>query len=437
MLRDDDRALARMLADALDGGEPPTGELRAIVQVLEAAAAEARLDVPAEETEHALGTARTAPRPRRRMWPAAAIAVAAVVAAAALLLAGPFSSGPAADVQAQALAALGGPGSVLEVVERVTAGPAGGFAPSTRTGWIDPSRGRAAWVQRAADGVVVDRTVVEHGRVTRYDPATRTAVVAPSCAALATGCATAVDPVAVYRRALTRLAATETERVTFRGRPAYRFALPMQRLPDAARVAQVVTVDAHTLLPERIEWRVRPPGGRPRPAAVIDITRALVTPRAQAPQDAFGIAVPQGTAVTELRAQGRPLRLTGVRRLTLAQARAVRPAIDWLGPRFAGHPLGAIELLRYGAGTAVRLTYGPFLVWSYGSVIPPPLLGTVGVPVKQFPIGTRTVRLYEMVPGGIALETDRPGGTVAVTVAGRRAVPSFAAAGRLRPITTR
>src|SRR5690349_9314980 len=194
MRRDDDRATARMLADALDGGEPPTDELRAIVQVLEAAAAQARLDVPAQETEQALRAARPASRARRRIWPAAASAVAVVAAAAALLLAGPFGSGPTADVQAQALAALGGRGSVLEVVERITPGPAGGFAPSTRTGWIDPTRGRAVWEQRTANGVVVDRTLVERGRITRYDPATRTAVVAPSCAALATGCATAVDP---------------------------------------------------------------------------------------------------------------------------------------------------------------------------------------------------------------------------------------------------
>ena len=436
MRRDDDRALARMLADALDGEEPPTDELRAIVQVLEAAAAEARLDVPAQETEQALRAARPAPRARRRIWPAAAIAVAVVAAAAALLLAGPFGSGPAADVQAQALAALGGRGSVLEVVERIAPGPEGGFAPSTRTGWIDPTRGRAAWVQRAADGVVLDRTVVERGRITRYDPATHTALVAPSCVALATGCATAVDPIAVYRRALTRLAATETQPVTYRGRPAYRFTLPMQRLPDATRVAQVVTVDAHTLLPERIEWRVRRPGGRPRAAAVIDIRKALVTPRELAPQDAFGVVLPPGTAVTELQSPGRPVRLTGVRRLTLAQARALRPAVDWLGPRFAGHRLGAIELLRYGPGTAVRLRYGPLLIWNYGRVIPPPLLGTAGVPVKQFPAGSRTARLYQTAAAGIALEVDRPGGTVAVTATGAATVPPFGAVGRLRPITS-
>src|SRR5207248_246092 len=143
------------------------------------------------------------------------------------------------------------------------------------------------------------------------------AVVAPSCAAFATGCATAVDPIAVHRRALTRLAATETERVPFGGRPAYRFALPVQRLADTARVAQVVTVDAHTLLPERIEWRVRRPGGRAYAAAVIDVTKAVVTPRRLAPQNAFGVVLPPGTAVTELAAQGRPLRLTGRRRLSL------------------------------------------------------------------------------------------------------------------------
>ena len=437
MRRDDDRALARMLADALDGGEPPTDELRAIVQVLEAAAAEARLEVPAEETEQALRAARPEPRARRLIRPAAAVAVAVVSAAAALLLAGPFGSGPAADVQAQALAALGGRGDVLEVVERITPGPAGGFTPSTRTGWIDPTRGRAAWVQRAAGGVVVDRTVVEHGRVTRYDPATHTAVVAPSCAALATGCATAVDPIAVYRRALTRLAATETEAVTFRGRPAYRFALPIQRLADAARVAQVVTVDARTLLPERIEWRVRRRGRRPQAAAVIDITKALVTPRELAPQDAFGVVLPPGTAVTELRATGRPVAISGVRRLTLSQALGVRPAIDWLGPVFAHHRLGAIELVRFGNGTAVRLRYGPLVVWNYGAVIPPPLLGTAGIPVKQFPVGSRTARLYQTASGGIAIEVDRPGGTVAVTATGAAPVPSFDAVGRLRPITSR
>jgi hypothetical protein len=206
----------------------------------------------------------------------------------------------------------------------------------------------------------------------------------------------------------------------------------MQRLPDAARVAQVVTVDARTLLPERIEWRVRRPGGRPQAAAVIDIREVRVTARALAPQGAFSVILPPGTAVTELQARGRPVRLSGVRRLTVARARALRPAIDWLGPSFGGHRLDAIELLRYGDGSAVRLRYGPLLVWNYGSVIPPPLLGTFGAPVKQFPVGSRTGRLYQTVSGGIAFEIDRPGGTVAVTSSG--AGPPFTALAHLRPI---
>jgi len=435
MRRDDDRALARMLADVLDGGEPPSDELRAIVLVLEAAAAEARFDVAGEVTDAALATARPRPRARRRPWPAAALAAAVVVAAAAILLAGPFGSGPRADVQAQALAALGGPGTVLEVIERITPGPAGGFPASTRSAWIDPARNRAAWVQRTGSGVTIDETLVAGGRITRYDPATRSAVVARSCAALATGCASAVDPIALYRRALTRLAATEPQDVTFQGRPAYRFALPVQRLADAVRVAQVVTVDAGTLLPERIEWRVRRPGGRPQAEAFVNIREARVTPRELVPQDAFTVDLPPRTVVTELEAKGRPVRLRGVRRLTLAQARSLRPAIDWLGPRFGGHRLGPLELLRYGDGTAVRLRYGPLVVWNYGPVIPPPLLGTVGVAVKQFPVGSRTARLYETTARGIALELDRPGGTVAITAV--MSGPPFAAVTHLRPITGR
>lgn len=432
MRRDDERALARRLADALDGREPPSGELRAIVRVLEAAAAEARFEVSDEVTEGALRAARPRRQGRRRPWRAAVLAAAVVAAAAAIVLAGPFGSGPRGDVQAQALAALGGRGTVLRVVERIRPGPAGGFSASTRTGWIDPTRNRAAWVQRTRSGIVVDETLVEGGRITRYDPATSSAVVARSCAALATGCASAVDPIAVYRRALTRFAASETQTLTFHDRPAYRFALPVQRLPDAARIAQVVTVDAGTLLPERIEWRVRRPGGRRRAEAVIDIREARVTERGLAPPDAFGVVLPPHTVVTELQAGGRPVRLAGVRRLSLARARALRPAIEWLGPRFGGHRLGAIELLRYGDGTAVRLRYGPLAVWNYGQVVPPPLLGTVGVPVKQFPVGSRTARLYETAAAGIAIEVDRPGGTVAVTAAAEG--PPFAAVMRLRPV---
>ena len=121
-----------------------------------------------------------------------------------------------------------------------------------------------------------------------------------SCAALATGCATAVDPLTVYRQALERVAATAAAPVTFAGRTAYRFTLPVQALRDGVRIAQVVTVDARTLLPERIEWREQRPGGRSQTAAVIDIRDIGAVARDQAPLDAFALTLPRRTRVTQL-----------------------------------------------------------------------------------------------------------------------------------------
>jgi hypothetical protein len=351
MRRGDDVTLARALAEALDGRAEPTGELQAIVRVLEAAAADARFDVAAAETERALESARPQPRRVRRRWPIPIVvaAAAAIAIAVALVLVSPFGSSPAVDVQAHALSALGGPGSVLSVSERIVPGPAGGFAASTRTGWIDPARDRAAWTQRTAAGMVVDQTLVERGRITRYDPATHSAVVAAACTALATGCASAVDPVAVYRRALLRVSATSARPVTFRGRSAYRFTLPVTRLADATRVVQVVTVDARTLLPERIVWQA----GRGLTIAAIDIRSAMVTARDLAPSDAFLLPLPPGTAITQLTASGQPVRLLGTSRISIPRARGLRPAPDWLGSRAGRFPLGAITRLRYTGGDAV------------------------------------------------------------------------------------
>lgn len=438
MRRGDERMLARSLADALDGRAQPTGELEALVRVLEAAATEARFDVPQAETERALATARPGPVRRRRLLVPAAVATGVAVAlAAGLLLLSPSGSPTLVNVQARALAALGGPGSVLAVTERITPGPAGGFTPSTRTGWIDAARGEASWTQTAADGTVVDETLVERSRITRYDPATGTAVIAGSCAALATGCASAVDPLEVYRQALQRVAATAAAPVTFAGRPAYRFSLPVQELGDGVRIAQVVTVDARTLLPERIEWRERRAGGRVQTAAVIDIREAGTVARDQVPQDAFLLALPARTVVTQLAAPGRPVRLLSTRRLTLAEARALFPPLYWLGPHAEGHPLGAITLFRYNAGVAVLLRYGPLQVWDYGPVVPPPLVGNRLVPLKQIVIGARSARVYSTVGGQLALETDRPGGTAALIGPEFTKLFFFEAIGHLRPLPRR
>ena len=149
MRRDDDQVLARALADALDGRGRTTAEVESLVRVLEVAAAEARFDVPDDETERALAATRPGPvRRRRLLLPAAAVVALAVAIAAGLLLLSPSGSPTLVNVQARALAALGGRGSVLEVTERIVPGPAGGFTPSTRTGWIDAARGEARWTQR-------------------------------------------------------------------------------------------------------------------------------------------------------------------------------------------------------------------------------------------------------------------------------------------------
>jgi hypothetical protein len=238
----------------------------------------------------------------------------------------------------------------------------------------------------------------------------------------------------VYRQALQRVAATAAAPATFARRPAYRFSLPVQELGDGVRIAQVVTVDARTLLPERIEWRERRPGGRVQTAAVIDIRDAGAVARDQVPQDAFLLALPAKTAVTQLAAPGRPVRLLGTRRLTLSEARVLSPPLDWLGPRAAGHPLGAITLFRYNAGLAVRLRYGPLQVWDYGPVVPRPLVANRLVPLKQIVIGSGSARVYSTVGGQLALERDRPGGTAALIGPEFTKLFFFEAIGHLRPL---
>jgi hypothetical protein len=210
--------------------------------------------------------------------------------------------------------------------------------------------------------------------------------------------------------------------------------LPVQRLPDAVRIAQVVTVDARTLLPERIEWREQPVGGPARTAAVIDILHVRVVARGLEPGDAFTLALPPGTAITQLAAAGRPVRLLETRPLTRAEARAFRPRLDWLGPRYSGLTLDAITLYRYNAGVAVRMRYGPLILWNYGRVVPPQLLANLLVPVKQLPIGRHTARFYSTAGGAFAAELDRRGGTAVLIAPAFSKVSLFTAVGRLRPM---
>ena len=227
-------------------------------------------------------------------------------------------------------------------------------------------------------------TLVDHGRVTRYDPASGTAVVATSCAALASGCAEGVDPVAFYRRALAASGPLSSSARDTDGRRVFRVALPVQTLADSVRIVQVATIDAATYLPRRIEWRQVLAGGRERTFAEIvvrDIARANVSTE---PPSVFDLQLPPETAVTQVTAPGVPVRRLAERRLTVAEARALDPSPWWFGRAYRGRRLSEIALVRYTGGTAVRIRYGPTTIWTYGRVIPPPLLGAQ-VPRKDDP----------------------------------------------------
>jgi hypothetical protein len=415
MSRPDDREAARRLADVLDGAEPADADLATVARLLRDAAAAARFEVAGAEIEQALERARprSAPVPRSWLRVAAAGLVAAVVLAVAIVLVLPFTSAPVdVDVQARALAALGGRGQVLGVAEVIRPGPGESFPTSLRTGWIDVRGRRQRWTQSVA-GTVVAETLVDHGRVTRYDPVARTAVIATSCAALASGCAESVEPVAFYRRALAAAGPLRARAQTVDGHRVFRVTLPVQRLADAVRIVQVATIDAETYLPRRIEWREVGAGGHAHTFAVIDVSDVTRDDIGSLAPGLLDLELPPGTATIELAAPGVPVRRLGDRRLTPAQARALDQPPWWLGPSYRGHRLGEIALVRYTGGTAVRLQYGTTTVWTYGRVIPPPLLGA-RAPAKEIPVRGGVARFYATRGGVLIGERSIPSGTVAV-----------------------
>ena len=434
MPRVDERDAARRLAAVLDGADRGDADLATVARVLRDAAAAARLDVADDEVERALERARPpAGRVRRsRLRVAGAMLATAAVIAAVIVLALPFTSAPVTvDVQARALAALGQRGAVLSVVEVVRPGPGQSFPTSLRTGWIDTAGERQRWTQ-SVGGTVVAETLVDHGRVTRYDPASGTAVVATSCAALASGCAEGVDPVAFYRRALAASGPLPSSARDVDGRRVFRVVLPVQTLADRVRIVQVATIDAATYLPRRIEWRQVLAGGRERTFAEIvvrDIARADVSTE---PPSVLDLELPPGTAITQVAAPGVPVRRLGERRLTVAEARALDPSPWWFGRAYRGRRLSEIALVRYTGGTAVRIRYGSTTIWTYGRVIPPPLLGAQ-VPLKTIPLGGSIGRFYETRGGILVGERSIPSGTVAVESPGNDS--TYTALGRVRPVS--
>ena len=144
------------------------------------------------------------------------------------------------------------------------------------------------------------------------------------------------------------------------------------------------------------------------------------------------LELPPGTAVTQVAAPGVPVRLLGTRRLTVAEARALDPTPWWFGRTYRGRRLSEVTLVRYTGGTAVRIRYGRTTIWTYGRVIPPPLLGAQ-VPLKTIPLDGSTGRFYETRGGILVGERSIPAGTVAVESLGNAS--AYSALGAVKPMS--
>ena len=404
MRRREDRALAAQLDRVLDGRERAEGELATLASLLERAAAPARIEVPQDQVERALSAIRARLRkPVAFLRPVlAGVAIGAGALAAVLVLV--LTRGSALHVEEPALAALGGPSSVLRVVERVEPTRPGSFPVSVRVGWIDARGKRMRW-DDYVHGRRVAETLLEHGRVTRYLVTQGVVIVGTSCRAFASGCAELVDPIELYRRAL-QGGSAHTRRTTLGTRTVYVLSLPVQTLPDAVRIEQRVTIDTRTYLPLTIEWIEKRPGAAPRSFARIVVKRVLaVSPGAA--RSAFQVYAP-GVRVVQRVTPGRVLRKLSERTIALPEARRLRPPLFWIGPEYLGQPLTRIARIRWNAGTAYRVRYGVILtIWNYGRLVHPEIVASRYAPAKviALPDG-RIARFYQALDGRVVLELE-------------------------------
>jgi hypothetical protein len=428
-----ERELAARLARVLDGIEPGEGETATLALLLEHAAASARIPVPETEVEHALAGLRPPVAPRRRLslrlGLAAAGVAAAAVAAILLVVLSPFTSAPGLDVEAEAAGALGGTDTVLSIVLRVSPADRESFPPSGRIGWLDLAEGRARWTQTEG-GRPVAETLVEPGSFKRYLRGDSVLLEGSSCRAFASGCAELVDPIALYRDALMggEAEVTETE---YDGRAAYRVVLPVQELPDAARVELVAIVDRETYLPIRISWRDVPESGPPRPFAVIDVVRLQLVDRDEVPRGAFELDVPPEVPVIEREPPGS--NAGEARALTLEAAREIEPPLLWLGEEYNGKALDGIAQVDLGPAAAIRLSYADQLVvWNYTTVVPPEILARRGSPEKTITLEDGGVaHFYASDAGLLVMEVERPDRSVAIVAPELSKEDLFAALDRL------
>jgi hypothetical protein len=327
----------------------------------------------------------------------------ALALAGVLVVAGARASPAGNGVPAEAARALA---HTFYVVEEIRPAKPGLFGPTTSTGYLDAVHGRGHW-HVTSDQTAVSETVVEGVRVKRYDAAGNTLTIAGSCRAFASGCAEVLDPVDVYRRALAGASGTTEQagtdwKLTLRG---------------VADVEQVVTVDGTTYLPKLIEW-----SERGVPVSTVHIT--TIDARKTVDRDAFRLDPHPGARVRVLAATGAPVRVLSIR------ATKVPRGAYWLGPTYQGRAARGLDV-RTTAGSALRIDYGPILVWNYDDYLPPQVVAATTGFAKTFPLPQGGVaRSYFNSNGLVVADVEIGGRRVAVVSPGK--VDIFAAAKALR-----
>jgi hypothetical protein len=393
----DELGLALDLDRALSG-EDAGDEARELAALLVAAAMPARRPVTDDELESALRSVRP-PRHRRRLRPALGLALAAGVAAAAV--GAWLVQTPGTDVQAKAARALGGTFFVVEEVRSSL------FPPTDVAGYVDGRTGRAHLrISSPGGGLGAETVLHPNGSVERWLAASNTTTLAPNCAALPGGCAEALDPLDLYLRSVGR---ANVRRLA----DAYELTI------HADRVDQIVTVDPRTFFPRRIEWRQN--GRR------VSVTRFVALERQRTPvsADSWTMSEHPGARAVQLTASGARVRVLSVR-----QSRIPRGA-RWLGPSYEG-ARARVERVRLTGGDAVRIGYGPLVVWNYKTVVPPPVLQRRGLPTKVFEIPGGIVHASFAADGGVVADATFTDGNVAVVSAGGDKIDTIRAVQRLR-----
>ena len=358
----EERGLAQELDRAL-AGEDVGNEARELAALLVAVVEPARFDVPDAELERALLAALPVRRARRRPLRALVLAAAVTGVVAATWLA----RTPGVDVQAQAARALD---ATFFVVEQVRPAHRGLFPVTDISGFIDGRTGRAHMRLSSASGLSAETLVRADGRVERWVAGTGTISFASSCAALPGGCDEALDPLTLYLRTVEGGAAT-TARVgsdyvlTIRG----------------AHVEERVTVDGRTYLPRRIEWR--------QDGRLVSTASFLALERQRVPlsPDTWSLEPHSGARIVQFDQAGRRVRV-----LTVRPGR-IRPGVRWLGPSYSGYR-AQVSVVSLTGGQAIRIAYGPLVVWDYRTVVPPAVLQARNAPAKVFAIPGGIVHAY-------------------------------------------